>query len=36
MSKYTAAADAAVAKGYILPADRDNAVKRAQAAAIPK
>jgi hypothetical protein len=36
VNKYTTAADAAVAKGYILPADRDNAVRRAQAAAIPK
>jgi len=36
VSKYTAAADAAVAKGHIRPVDRDNAVARAQAAAIPK
>lgn len=34
--KYTAAADAAVAKGYIRPVDRDNAVFRAAHAAIPK
>jgi Alpha/beta hydrolase domain len=36
VSKYTAAADAAVAKGYIRPVDRDNAVFRAKQAAIPK
>jgi hypothetical protein len=36
VSKYKAAADAAVAKGHIRPVDRDNAVFRAQAAAIPK
>jgi hypothetical protein len=36
VSKYTAAADAAVAKGYIRPVDRDNAVARAKLAAIPK
>jgi hypothetical protein len=36
VNKYTAAADAAVAKGYIRPVDRDNAVFRAKQAAIPK
>lgn len=36
VGKVKAAADAAVAKGYIRPADRDNAVRRAQAAAVPR
>ncbi|MFY9476411.1 MAG: alpha/beta hydrolase domain-containing protein [Aquabacterium sp.] len=36
VSLYKAAADEAVAKGYIRPADRDSAVKRAQAAAVPQ
>lgn len=36
VSKYTAAADKAVTDGIWLPADRDEAVKAAQAAPIPK
>lgn len=36
VNKVKAAADAAVVKGYIRPADRDAAVKRAQAAAVPQ
>lgn len=36
VSKFTAAADKAVADGYIRQVDRDTAVRRAQAAAIPK
>jgi hypothetical protein len=35
VSKFTAAADAAVAAGFLTPADRDAAVAAAQAAAIP-
>lgn len=36
VNQYKAAADAALAKGYIRQADRDAAVRRAQAAAIPQ
>lgn len=36
VSKYKAAADAALAKGYIRPADYLNALKRAQAASVPQ
>lgn len=36
VNKYKAAADAALAKGYIRPVDYTNALKRAQAAAIPQ
>lgn len=36
VNKYTAAADATLSKGYIRPADRDNAVARAQGAAVPQ
>lgn len=36
VNKVRAAADAAVAKGYIRPADRDSALKRAQVAAVPQ
>ncbi len=36
VAKYKAAADVALAKGYIRPVDRDNAVRRAELAAIPK
>jgi hypothetical protein len=35
VSQYKATADAALAKGYIQPVDHDNAIKRAEAAAIP-
>lgn len=36
VSKYKAAADATVAKGYILPPDRDKGVQRAEAAKVPE
>jgi hypothetical protein len=36
VSQYKAAADGALAKGYIRPVDHGNAIKRAQTAAIPQ
>ena len=36
LTKYTAAADKALASGYLLQADRDDAITQAKAAAIPK
>jgi hypothetical protein len=36
VKKFTAAADEALAKGYFLQADRDEAVQEAMAAPIPK
>lgn len=36
VSQYKAAADASLAKGYIRPVDHANALKRAQAAAVPQ
>ena len=36
VTKFTAAADEALAKGYLVQADRDEVVKEATAAPIPK
>jgi hypothetical protein len=36
VNKYRAAADATQAKGYIRPADHDNAMARAQSADVPQ